>query len=214
MMTTPRQATSPRRRTLIALGLACLIGGATSSLPAHALDLDQLAAQLASVPMVHGKFVQEKHLRGLPKPLLSEGRFVLARARGLLWLMDTPVKQDYRIVPTGIEQRTPDGWKAIRQQAGLAQQSRLFTAVLQGDRTALERDFTLSLGTPATGWQLDLAPKSAMLKQIFTRITITGAQHVERIEMSETQGDRTVVRMMGNNASQPASPQEKEDLGL
>lgn len=218
---TPGLATPTRRSALLALGLACLmggvtIGGVTVSLPAHALDLDldQLAAQLSSVPLVHGKFVQEKHLRGLPKPLLSEGRFVLARARGLLWLMETPVKQDYRIVPNGIEQRTPDGWKAIRQQAGLAQQSRLFTAVLQGDRTALERDFTISLGKPATGWQLDLAPKSELLKQIFTRITITGAQYVERIEMNETQGDRTVVRMMSNSAAQPMSQQEKDDLGL
>lgn len=199
-----------RRRAVIAAAVASLFGAA----PAHALDLDQLAAQLASTPVVHGTFVQEKHLRGLPKPLVSEGRFVLERARGLLWLMDTPVKQDYRIVPAGIEQRTPEGWKPIRQQAGLAQQSRLFSAVLQGDRTALDRDFTLTLGTPDKGWQLDLVPKSPLLKQIFTDIRITGAQYVERIEMNETQGDRTVVRMLGSSASQPISSQEKDDLGL
>jgi outer membrane lipoprotein-sorting protein len=201
----------PLRRSLLIAGA---LAGLTACLPADALDLDQLSAQLAATPVVHGSFVQEKHLRGLPKPLLSEGRFVLERSRGLLWLMETPVKQAYRIVPDGIEQRTAEGWKAIRQQTGLAQQSRLFTAVLQGDRTALERDFTLTLGTPATGWQLNLEPKSALLKQIFTSIRITGAQFVERIEMSETQGDSTVVRMIGSNATQPVSDQEKADLGL
>ena len=196
-------------RLLIA---AC--AGLLGSMPAHALDLDQLSAQLAASPVVHGNFVQEKYLRGLPKPLTSDGRFVLDRARGLLWLMQTPVRQDYRIVPAGIEQRTPEGWKPLRQQAGLAQQSRLFTAVLQGDRVALERDFVLTLGAPDTGWQLDLVPKSPLLKQIFTSIKITGAQFVERIEMRETQGDSTVVRMTGSSASQPLSPQEKDDLGL
>lgn len=200
-----------RRSVLIAIALLGLVGSA----PAHAFDLDQLSAQLASVPVVHGKFVQEKHLRGLPKPLSSEGRFVLERSRGLLWLMETPVKQDYRIVPDGIEQRTPEGWKPIRQQPGLAQQSRLFTAVLQGDRTALERDFVLTLGTAsASAWQLDLVPKSPLLKQIFTSIRITGGQYVERIEMSETQGDSTVVRMTDSSGSQPVSPQERDDLGL
>jgi hypothetical protein len=199
-----------RGRMLLAAALACVTPGPA----AFALDLDQLAAQLASAPVVHGSFVQEKHLRGLPKPLQSEGRFVLERARGLLWLMETPVKQDYRIVPEGIEQRTPEGWKPIRQQAGLAQQSRLFTAVLQGDRTALDRDFTLTLGTPPSGWQLDLVPKSTLLRQIFSSIRITGAQFVERIEMQETQGDSTVVRMIGSTAAQPLASQEKDDLGL
>ncbi|QEI07634.1 outer membrane lipoprotein carrier protein LolA [Pigmentiphaga aceris] len=206
----PASVLLARRSALVALGITALLG----SLPAHALDLDQLAAQLSSVPLVHGKFVQEKHLRGLPKPLLSQGRFVLERAHGMLWLMETPVKQDYRIVPAGIEQRTPEGWKPIRQQAGMAQQSRLFTAVLQGDRSALERDFSLTLSTPASGWQLDLVPKSALLKQIFTSIKITGTKYVERIEMSETQGDSTVVRMVDSNASQPLTAQEKDDLGL
>jgi len=201
-------------RLLHRLLIAACVGSLLGSMPAHALDLDQLSAQLAASPVVHGNFVQEKYLRGLPKPLTSDGRFVLDRARGLLWLMQTPVRQDYRIVPAGIEQRTPEGWKPLRQQAGLAQQSRLFTAVLQGDRVALERDFVLTLGAPDTGWQLDLVPKSPLLKQIFTSIKITGAQFVERIEMRETQGDSTVVRMTGSSASQPLSPQEKDDLGL
>ena len=51
---------------------------------AHAFDLQQLSAQLASPQVIHGDFIQEKHLRALPKPLTSTGTFVLAKDHGLL----------------------------------------------------------------------------------------------------------------------------------
>jgi len=180
---------------------------------AHGFDLDQLSTQLAATPVVHGSFVQEKQLRGLPQPLRSTGRFVLDRSHGLLWLLETPIKQDYRIVQGGIDQRTGEGWSAIRQQAGLAQQSRLFIAILQGDRTALERDFSLELNGSTQAWQLALTPRSGLLKQIFSTIRIGGARYVERIELQELQGDATVLRLSGSTDALPLSPQEKNDLG-
>lgn len=75
-------------RALCLLGLICL-----PSL-ALAFDLQQLSDQLARPVVVQGNFVQEKHLRSLPQPLLSKGRFVLSREFGLLWLLETPLKQD------------------------------------------------------------------------------------------------------------------------
>ena len=35
---------------------------------AHAFDLQQLSDQLAKPQVIHGDFIQEKHLRALPKP--------------------------------------------------------------------------------------------------------------------------------------------------
>lgn len=90
-------------RALLLLGLLCL-----SSL-AQAFDLQQLSDQLAKPAVVQGSFIQEKHLRALPQPLLSKGRFVLARDFGLLWLLETPLKQDYRINASGISRRESVG---------------------------------------------------------------------------------------------------------
>ena len=64
---------------------------------AHAFDLQQLSDQLAKPDVIHGHFIQEKHLRALPQPLTSQGTFVLAKNHGLLWLLKTPLQQDYRI---------------------------------------------------------------------------------------------------------------------
>ena len=64
----------------------------TMSALANAFDLQQLSDQLAKPDVIHGQFIQEKHLRALPQPLISKGSFVLAKNHGLLWLLKTPLQ--------------------------------------------------------------------------------------------------------------------------
>lgn len=179
---------------------------------AMAFDLADLQKQLSAPAVVSGNFVQEKHLRALAQPLTSQGRFVLARDHGLLWLLRTPLRQDYRINANGISRRDPDGWQALPSQSASAQQNRLFFAVLQGDSSGLQRDFELSLSGDAEHWQLRLTPRSLLLKQIFTRIDITGGRFVERIDLAETQGDSTVLRMQDSRGATALSESERRDF--
>lgn len=183
-----------------------------SSPMAMAFDLADLQKQLSAPAVVSGNFVQEKHLRALAQPLTSQGRFVLARDHGLLWLLRTPLRQDYRIDASGIARRDPGGWQPLPSQSAGAQQNRLFFAVLQGDSSGLQRDFELSLSGDAEHWQLRLTPRSMLLKQIFTRIDITGGRFVERIVLAETQGDSTVLRMQDSHGATALSDSERRDF--
>ncbi|BBR52039.1 MULTISPECIES: outer membrane lipoprotein carrier protein LolA [Pseudomonas] len=183
-----------------------------SSPMAMAFDLADLQKQLSAPAVVSGNFVQEKHLRALAQPLTSQGRFVLARDHGLLWLLRTPLRQDYRIDASGIARRDPGGWQPLPSQSAGAQQNRLFFAVLQGDSSGLQRDFELSLSGDAEHWQLRLTPRSMLLKQIFTRIDITGGRFVERIVLAETQGDSTVLRMQDSRGASALSDSERRDF--
>ena len=177
-----------------------------------AFGLDDLQKQLSTPAVVKGPFVQEKHLRALPQPLLSKGRFVLARDHGLLWLLQTPLRQDYRIDAQGIARRDPSGWQTLPSRSAGAEQNRLFFAVLQGDSSGLQRDFELSLSGAAEHWQLRLTPRSLLLKQVFTHIDISGGRYVERIELSETQGDSTVLRMPESSGDAALSDAERRDF--
>ncbi|MBA5705853.1 outer membrane lipoprotein carrier protein LolA [Pseudomonas fulva] len=177
-----------------------------------AFDLDDLQRQLSEPAVVKGPFIQEKHLRALPQPLLSEGEFVLARDHGLLWILHTPLRQDYRIDAQGIARRDPSGWQVLPSRSAGAQQNQLFFAVLQGDSTGLQRDFELVLSGDATQWQLRLTPRSLLLKQIFSRIDISGGRFVQRIELSETQGDSTVLRLPESTGAAELSDMERSDF--
>lgn len=183
-----------------------------ASRQAMAFSLDELQKQLDASTVVKGPFVQEKHLRALPQPLVSQGRFVLARDHGLLWLLQTPLRQDYRITADGIARRDASGWQKLPSQSAGAQQNRLFFAVLQGDSSGLQRDFELSLTGNAEHWQLHLVPRSLLLKQVFTHIDIAGGRFVERIVLAETQGDSTVLRMSGSTGATALSDSERSDF--
>ncbi|WP_438869079.1 outer membrane lipoprotein carrier protein LolA [Pseudomonas sp. L1(2025)] len=179
---------------------------------AQAFDLQQLSDQLAKPAVIHGKFTQEKHLRALPQPLVSKGTFVLAKDHGLLWLLKTPLQQDYRISAQGIARRDANGWQLLPNKSAGAEQNRLFLAVLQGDSSGLQRDFDLQLQGEAEHWKLTLVPRSLLLKQVFTQINIDGGELVQKIELLETQGDSTVLRMQDSTAGQPLSESEQHDF--
>ena len=179
---------------------------------ANAFDLQQLSDQLAKPEVIHGQFIQEKHLRALPQPLTSKGTFVLAKNHGLLWLLKTPLQQDYRITDQGIARRDASGWQMLPGKSAGAEQNRLFLAVLQGDSSGLQRDFELSLSGEAQDWRLTLVPRSMLLKQVFTQINITGGERVHSIELLETQGDSTLLRMQDSTSAQPLSDGEQHDF--
>ncbi|XHF31522.1 outer membrane lipoprotein carrier protein LolA [Pseudomonas chlororaphis] len=194
---------------LKSLGALALL---TLSSLANAFDLQQLSEQLAKPDVIHGQFTQEKHLRALPQPLISKGSFVLAKNHGLLWLLKTPLQQDYRISAKGIARRDATGWQLLPNKSAGAEQNRLFLAVLQGDSSGLQRDFELALSGDAQKWQLTLTPRSVLLKQVFNQINISGGALVNTIELLETQGDSTVLRMQDSTAGQPLSDAEQHDF--
>ena len=196
---------------LFCKGLGALALLAVSTL-ANAFDLQQLSEQLAKPEVIHGQFIQEKHLRALPQPLLSKGSFVLAKNHGLLWLLKTPLQQDYRITANGIARRDGNAWQLLPNKSAGAEQNRLFLAVLQGDSSGLQRDFELALSGDAQQWKLTLTPRSLLLKQVFNQININGGELVQTIELLETQGDSTVLRMKDSSAGQPLSEAEQHDF--
>jgi len=185
---------------------------ALTALPwtARAFDLNDLQTQLRATPVVRGHFVQQKFLRSLPQPLTSRGDFTLAAGKGLLWLLRTPIAQDLRINANGISRRDESGaWQALPQQTGSGRENRLFLSVLAGDTRGLQENFDLALTGQADAWQLLLTPRSALLRQIFDNIQINGGKLVDRIELRETQGDRSVLQMTDAAAADRLTPEEQ-----
>lgn len=188
----------------------CLLTLAMLPFTASAFDLNDLQTQLRATPIVRGQFVQQKFLRSLPQPLTSRGDFTLAAGKGLLWLLRTPIAQDLRINANGISRRDESGaWQALPQHTGAGRENQLFLSVLAGDTRGLQENFDLTLTGEAKAWQLTLTPRSALLKQIFNTIQIDGAALVDRIELRETQGDRSVLQMTGAVAADALTPEEQ-----
>ncbi|RSE92073.1 outer membrane lipoprotein carrier protein LolA [Achromobacter aegrifaciens] len=198
------------RRLVFIRRLCALLALALLPLAARAFDLAALQTQLNATPVVRGHFVQQKFLRSLPQPLTSRGDFTLAAGKGLLWLLRTPIAQDLRIDARGISRRDAAGkWQALPQHSGAGRENRLFLSVLAGDTAGLRENFDLALTGDADAWQLLLTPRSVLLRQIFDNIQINGGKLVDRIELRETQGDRSVLQMTDAQAAQALTAEEQ-----
>ena len=59
--------------------------------------------------MLQGRFTQERTLTGIPRPLRTEGRFLLVPGTGLIWRAEKPFATVTVITPGGAdaERRRP-----------------------------------------------------------------------------------------------------------
>jgi len=188
--------------------LLCLL--LLASLSVQAFDLTDLQQHMQQSPVVRGDFVQEKHIRGLAQPLISQGRFTLAAGKGLLWRLKAPIQRNLRITEAGVAHNTGSQWRLEPAQKN--RQTQLFLAVLRGDSAELQKQFELALSGDEQHWQLTLTPKSALLRQIFTRIQISGGALVSTIELIETSGERTVIKLLEALPDSTLTAEEAKDF--
>lgn len=188
---------------LLAASFGVLPGPAVAAAPAAsaATGRDDRAVQevqrrIAQVPVLRGAFVQEKRLQGFRNPLRSEGRFLIARDRGVVWSTLKPFPSDVVLTRDRILTRQADGRARVeadaRQQPALRTVNTMMFALMGGDVQALSTRFNLEarlLGDD--GWCLVLTPKPGGVAQAFRRVTLEGDRHVRRVEIEETSGDRT-----------------------
>lgn len=196
---------SPMNKIILFISLLC-------SFSAYALTLAELGSQLQASANIQGEFRQERHLGSLPTPLQSRGHFVLVPGKLLLWQMQEPFALNLRVREDGIAQQDVSGKWQTSQQSGQEMQIRLFMALLGGDIGVLDGQFTLHLSGSAESWQLQLRPKSALMQQIFSQISVQGGQVVHQVELVEKRGDRTLLIFENVSQNNPLPPLAQENL--
>lgn len=168
-----------------------------------AFDTAELEQTLQKPQNVQGSFVQQRYLKSLSKPMTTQGSFALQPRHGLLWQMQKPFENRLRVRSDGIMQWNGKNWVAASgSKSAQSQQIKLFLDLLGGNTAGLQQQFDLQLSGNERQWTLRLIPKTVVLKQVFTRIDISGDSVVRKIELNEKQGDRTVMTFSGINTNQ------------
>ncbi|MGF6147923.1 lipoprotein chaperone [Kingella potus] len=171
-----------------------------------AFSLAQLANTLQQPSNVQGAFSQQRYLKSLAKPLATSGAFTLVPKKGLLWQMQKPFDTTLRVRSDGIMQWTGSAWRNPNaKQIGQSRQIQLFLDLLGGNTQGLEKQFDLALSGSEKQWTLRLTPKTAITRQIFDHIAISGDSVVRKIELNEKQGDRTVMQFSQIQTGKPLS---------
>lgn len=159
---------------------------------------DSIALPQVKAEVVRGDFTQSKYLAELDQPLVSSGHFVVARGHGLIWQVEKPVKTTLVIGQTQLVQSN-NGQETLRidanQQPGLNVVAALLLAVFQADVARLRDFFDVDSHSEKDHWTLQLKPKSAAVAKFISSLTIDGGESINRIEIDEAGGDRSVIQL-------------------
>ncbi len=196
------------RRFLLAL--LCLFPLATQAAgPNGVLETGQV---------LRGRFVQQRHLKGFSAPLRSEGRFVLAPGKGLIWRAETPFAVTTVITAAGLVQNVGETETIRLPSARLPFLARLYDMLggaLAGDWRALAGDFEVTRSGDDEAWRVVLSPRRRDDAGIpFRSIIAKGARYVETVDIAKADGDSEDLAFLDQALSAgPLSADEARALG-
>ncbi len=149
---------------------------------------------LVAGQILRGHFVQERHLKGFNAPLRTEGSFVLAPGRGLIWQAETPFAVTTIITAAGLVQAVGGSETMRLPSARLPFLSRLYDMLggaLGGDWHAIETDFTITRAGDDRNWRMELIPRQSpnQISMPFRAISAKGGRFLEEVVLTKADSD-------------------------
>lgn len=167
--------------------------------------------------MLRGHFAQDRHLVGFAKSFRSEGTFVLAPSKGLIWRGEKPFANVTVMSSGGIVQLTGNQETVRAPSSQLPALSRLFEvlgAALSGNVTPLRGVFAVAQTSSGDRWQIILTPlptrdgASTQLKSL----TLMGRAFVDSVDIERSGGDTEHIAFSDQSVSRADLTAEEKAL--
>ncbi|WP_230970497.1 LolA family protein [Nitrogeniibacter aestuarii] len=186
-----------RPHVSVALLLFCLSWlWVASPVRAAPWGLDTLMAALADNPGGTAQFVERKYLAVLDVPIESSGTLVYKRPGRLERHTERPRAESMVLDGSALtlSRASGDLHMDLRDYPDAAALIESIRSTLAGDRSALEKNYLLSLSGTSNAWTLDLSPSDPQITALVHRIRINGhAGLIDSVEILQADGDRSVM---------------------
>ena len=191
-----------RHRALLAVGLALASAPVFAAAPVSAASL---LAKMAKTPPVSTPFIQVSYRGVLDRPLVVSGTLRWLGGDRLERDIDRPFREIAKIGGGEMSAQRGGGEvhrMPLRQAPQVGAMLAGFRALLGGDVSALDRDFTLSAQGGDAHWVITLAPRTDQLRQRLASIVIDGrGQEPRCLTVNDANGD-TSITLLGATAEQ------------
>ena len=145
-------------------------------------------------PVVRGGFEQLKTVKGFKQPLRSNGDFVVARGKGIVWHVQRPFESTLVVRPDSLQSRGSDGKLTTQMRAQdepvLRTVNAMLFAVMSANLAELARHFEVTGQVAAKGWSLHLVPRDPTLAQWLAAVDLQGNQFVQEVKLKTKNVDR------------------------
>jgi hypothetical protein len=186
-----------------------IAAAAVALLPSVCFAQLTIGPSLEQGQTLRGRFVQTRNLKGIASTLKSDGTFVLAPGRGLIWRTEDPIHVNTVITPAGIRQII-DGNEVQRIEAAkvsfIAHFYDMLNGALMGDWTAMRHDFSVETTGNRGAWRTLLTPlrPTDPIAGMLASVIITGGKMVDGVEIRRTNGDSERIAFLDQAVSSVA----------
>ncbi len=158
---------------------------------------ESLLAGIAKTPPVSTPFVQVSYRGVLDRPLVVSGTLQWLGGDRMQRDIDKPFKETAKIGEGELSVQRGSGDVHRMPLARAPQAGAMlagFRALLGGDVSALQQDFTLSAQGGSAHWVITLAPRTTQLKRQLVSIAIDGRAHEPRcLTVTDANGDSSIT---------------------
>lgn len=173
-------------------------------------ERDGSIGQLGKSAFVKGEFIQQRHLKGFSRPLVSGGEFSYWQLQGVYWETQKPFFRAVTYSNSETIHWGADGKSAEVVKSDMVQKlvSRIIQAMLSADINLLSEQFLVEMQPRSDGWSMMLTPKLKAVAQIIQQIDVVGADYLQKIDLLAINGDKTVIQFVNILESSRPSGQE------
>lgn len=179
------------KRQFVAFCIAMAMAPAFAAIPTA-----KIQAMLAKPQILCGRFDQSKHLAGMKKPLLSNGRFCVAAGKGVLWRTLHPFPSTLRLTRDEILHMHGERVAAridVKQEPAVRLINNVLFSLLAGDLGQLENLFEGEGSVQDQQWTVALKARDSGLAKVISGVSLEGGTFVKQITIHEANGDRTSI---------------------
>ncbi len=145
--------------------------------------------------LLKATFTQQRHLTGIPKPIISKGEMLLWGEKGLLWATETPFPDTILITPKGIY-HLENGKRTLIKSSSRGCDGDAFTIlskILDGNFSQIKEFQQNSAYSKHGKWKTSLVPTAENLKKIISSIIVEGDKYISRIIIERANGDKSDI---------------------
>ncbi|WP_299493296.1 outer membrane lipoprotein carrier protein LolA [uncultured Shewanella sp.] len=163
-------------------------------------QLQTLSTQLHFGTSASGHFTQYRQLKVLKKPLVSQGRFLFDKDKGLIWQQLRPFKSSLILKDKQLIQVNSQGQIQVQEAGNTPAASALenimpslLNALLTGDIKQLKQDFAISFLQQQQQWQLGLIPNDPLVANVLPKMIIKGQNQISQLLLLSPNGDTSKI---------------------
>lgn len=182
--------------------LATLLLSATVTHADNSSDaqLKQLQQSYQNATFIAADFRQEKQVKFISKPLVSQGKFQFANNVGLNWLIEQPFFSRTLFLPKGVFKVSKSGQISEEKDRATLAIADLLQSLFSGQWQSLADKFNVGQSQPLdeNRWQITLTATDQWVSKAVKSITLQGKQdlqQIERIILLDAKGNTTIISL-------------------